>query len=74
LTSSSAAFFNAGNQSSQVVGGYVYDWLGYEALVLLSAAFTAVGWFLVPLVKIDRIEAKAKAVLPALLRSDRLES
>ena len=54
--------FNAGNQSSQVVGGHLYDWLGYTALVLISAAFTAVGWFLVPLVKIDRIEAKAQAV------------
>jgi len=54
--------FNAGNQSSQVVGGYLYDGLGYTALVLISAAFTAVGWFLVPLVKIDRIEARAQAV------------
>jgi hypothetical protein len=45
-----------------VVGGYLYDWLGYTALVLISAAFTAVGWFLVPLVKIDRIGAKAQAV------------
>jgi len=54
--------FNAGNQSSQVAGGYLYDWLGYTALVLISAAFTAVGWFLVPLVKIDRIEAKGQAV------------
>jgi predicted MFS family arabinose efflux permease len=52
--------FNAGNQSSQVAGGYLYDGLGYTALVLISAAFTAVGWFLVPLVKLDRIEAKAQ--------------
>ena len=36
--------FNAGNQSSQVVGGYLYDWLGYTALVLISSAFTAVRW------------------------------
>jgi len=55
------AVFNAGNQSSQVVGGYLYDGLGYAALVLISAAFTAVTWFLVPLVRIDRIEAKAQA-------------
>ena len=45
-----------------MAGGYFYDWLGYTALVLISAAFTAVGWFLVPLVKIDRIEAKGQAV------------
>jgi MFS family permease len=56
------AVFNAGNQGSQVVGGYLYDGLGYAALVLISAAFTAVTWFLVPLVRIDRIEAKAQAV------------
>jgi len=55
------AVFNAGSQSSQVVGGHLYDWLGYTALVLISTAFTAAGWFLVPLVKIDRIEAKARA-------------
>jgi MFS family permease len=53
--------FNGGAQSSQVVGGYLYDWLGYTALVLISATFTALAWLLVPLVKIDRIEAKARA-------------
>ena len=63
--------FNAGNQSSQVVGGYLYDWLGYTALVLISAAFTAVGWFLVPLVKIDRIEATALAVTVEARRASR---
>ena len=63
--------FNAGNQSSQVVGGYLYDGLGYTALVLISAAFTAVGWFLVPLVKIDRIEATAQAVTVEARRASR---
>ena len=29
-------------------------------LVLISTAFTAAAWFLVPLVKIERIEAKAR--------------
>ena len=53
--------FNGGTQGSQVVGGYLYDWLGYTYLVLISAGFTALAWFLVPLVKIDRIEAKARA-------------
>jgi len=55
------AVFNAGGQSAQVVGGHLYDWLGYTALVLISTAFTAVTWLLVPLVKIDRIDAKAQA-------------
>jgi MFS family permease len=52
--------FNAGNQSSRVVGAYLYDWLGYTPLVLISTAFTAAAWFLVPLVKVERIEAKAR--------------
>ena len=33
----------------------------FALLMAVSAAFTAVGWLLVPLVKIDRIEAKAQA-------------
>lgn len=58
--------YNGGVQGSQVVGGYLYDWLGYDNLVLISAAFTALAWFLVPLVKIDRIEARARqAAAPA---------
>ncbi|HXJ85123.1 MAG TPA: MFS transporter [Candidatus Methylomirabilis sp.] len=52
--------FNGGAQGSQVVGGYLYDWLGYTPLVLISSAFTALAWLLVPLVKIDRIEAQAR--------------
>jgi len=53
--------FNGGTQGSQVVGGHLYDWLGYTPLVLISTVFTALAWFLVPLVRIDRIEARAKA-------------
>ncbi len=52
--------YNGGMQGSQIVGGYLYDWLGYTLLVLISTAFTALAWFLVPLVKIDRIEARAR--------------
>ena len=55
--------FNGGTQGSQVVGGHLYDWLGYTPLVLISAAFTALAWLLVPLVKIDRIEARARDAL-----------
>ncbi|HSL48487.1 MAG TPA: MFS transporter, partial [Candidatus Deferrimicrobiaceae bacterium] len=68
------AVFNAGSQSSQVVGGYLYDWLGYTALVLISTAFTAVGWLLVPLVKIDRIEAKAQVAGEARAATRQLRS
>src|SRR5262245_25577991 len=52
--------YNGGAQGSQVVGGHLYDWLGYTPLVLISAAVTALAWLLVPLVKIDSIEARAR--------------
>src|SRR6267142_2057100 len=46
--------YNFGVQGSQVAGGYLYDWIGYTPLIIISAAFTAAAWLLVPLVKIDR--------------------
>jgi MFS family permease len=52
--------FNGGTQGAQVVGGHLYDWLGYTPLVLISSGATALAWLLVPLVKIDRIEARAR--------------
>jgi predicted MFS family arabinose efflux permease len=61
-----ASIYNVGTQASQNVGGRLYDQLGYLPLVLISAAMTAATWLLVPLVKIDRIEARARqAGLPA---------
>jgi len=54
------SIYNGGVQGSQVVGGYLYDWLGYTPLVLISTAFTAASWFLVPLVRIEHIEARAR--------------
>ncbi len=53
--------YNLGTQGSQVAGGYLYDGLGFVALVLISSAMTAMAWLLVPLVKIHRIEARARA-------------
>jgi MFS family permease len=59
--------YNGGTQISQNIGGRFYDSFGFTPLVLVSTAFTAAAWLLVPLVKIERIEAKAKqAELPAL--------
>ena len=52
--------FNGGMQVSQITGGYLYDWLGYTPLVLISAAMTALAWLLVPLVRIDLIAARAR--------------
>ena len=61
-----ASVYNVGTQASQNVGGRLYDHLGYLPLVLISTAMTAATWLLVPLVKIDRIEARAKhAEVPA---------
>lgn len=58
--------YNGGTQISQNIGGRLYDSFGFTPLVLISAAFTGAAWLLVPLVKIDRIEAKAKqAEVPA---------
>jgi MFS family permease len=54
------SIYNGGGQLSQNVGGRLYDTLGFTPLVLISTAFTAATWLLVPLVRIDRIEAEAK--------------
>jgi len=53
--------FNAGTQLSQNVGARLYEVYGYTPLVLISAAMSALTWLLVPLVRIDRIEAQARA-------------
>ncbi|OGL14952.1 MAG: hypothetical protein A3F92_01000 [Candidatus Rokubacteria bacterium RIFCSPLOWO2_12_FULL_71_22] len=53
------AVYNGGTQASDVVGSYLYDSLGYDALVLISTATSALVWPLLPLVRIDRIEARA---------------
>ena len=61
-----ASVYNVGTQASQNVGGRLYDHLGYLPLVLISTGMTAATWLLVPLVKIDRIEARARqAEVPA---------
>jgi MFS family permease len=48
--------FNGGVQLSQIVGGQLYDLLGFTRLILISAAFTALSWLLVPLLRPDRLE------------------
>ena len=57
--------YNAGQQGSQVVGGYLYDWLGYTPLVFISAAATGVILVMVPWLHIDTLEARARAVADA---------
>jgi predicted MFS family arabinose efflux permease len=53
--------FNLGVQLAENVGARLYDRLGYAPLVCIAAMMTALTWLLVPLVKIDRIEAQARA-------------
>jgi predicted MFS family arabinose efflux permease len=52
--------FNGSTQLSTNVGGRLYDALGFGPLVLISTVMTAFAWLLVPLVKIERIEAAAR--------------
>jgi predicted MFS family arabinose efflux permease len=56
--------YNLGVQGSQVTGGYLYDRVGYIPLVVASAALTALGWALVPLVNIPEIERRARQAGP----------
>jgi MFS family permease len=53
--------YNIGMSISDATGGYLYDWFGYTILVLISATVTALAWVVVPFVRIDRIEARARA-------------
>jgi MFS family permease len=62
------SIFNLGTKGSQIVGGWLYTTVGYQWLVVISAAFTAAAWLLVPLVKIDELEPRAEpkgAISPA---------
>jgi predicted MFS family arabinose efflux permease len=53
--------FNLGTRLSENIGARLYDVVGYERLVYISAAMTALTWLLVPLVKFDRIDGRARA-------------
>jgi predicted MFS family arabinose efflux permease len=68
------SLINLANQASQSVGAHMYTALGqgqsaYTLLVLVSAATKAAVWLLVPLVRIERIEAQAVA---AIARDERV--
>jgi MFS family permease len=55
------SLYNGGVQGSEIIGGWLYEALGYTWLILISAAFTALCWLLVPLVRVEQIEAQASA-------------
>ncbi len=42
---------NFGMQAGQIIGGKLYENIGYSWLVVISAAFTALMWFFLPLVR-----------------------
>jgi len=59
--------YNGGTQISENIGARLYDTYGYTPLVIVSTVTTAAVWLLVPFVRIDRIEAKARrAEMPAV--------
>jgi MFS family permease len=51
------SIYNGGVQGSQIIGGWLYKSLGYTWLILISAGFTALCLLLVPLVRVEQIEA-----------------
>jgi MFS family permease len=52
------SIYNLGTQGSQIVGGWLYGSVGYASLILISSAFTALCWLIVPFVRVDQIEAR----------------
>jgi predicted MFS family arabinose efflux permease len=42
---------NVGRTSSTFLGGWLYDWLGFTPLIVVSATFTALCWFIVPFLR-----------------------
>ena len=52
--------YNLGSQLSENVGARLYDMVGYERLVYIAAGMTALTWVLMPLVKFDRLDARAR--------------
>jgi hypothetical protein len=51
-------------QLSTNVGARLYDTIGFTGLVVVSATVTALAYLIVPWVRIDAIEARARATAP----------
>jgi len=49
--------YNGAVQLSQITGGWLYDQVGFTRLIFISAGFTALCWFLVPLLKLEELAA-----------------
>jgi MFS family permease len=59
------SIYNGAVQLSQITGGWLYDRLGFTRLILISAAFTALCWLLVPLLKLEELEPARDKEAPA---------
>ena len=53
--------YNGAVQISQITGGWLYGQLGFTRLIFISAAFTALCWLLVPLLKLEELAPQCKA-------------
>jgi MFS family permease len=54
------SIYNGAVQFSQVIGGWLYGQLGLTRLIFISAAFTALCWLLVPLLRLEQLEPEHK--------------
>jgi MFS family permease len=48
--------YNGGVQLSQIVGGWLYDWIGFTPLIFIAAGFTALCWLIVPALRLEQFE------------------
>ncbi len=47
--------YNLAKQPGPILGGYLYDWgVPVSILVIISAGFTMLCWFLIPLFKLEQ--------------------
>ena len=59
------SIYTGGQQGSQVVGGYLYDWVGFTPLIFISAGATALVLFMLPWLPVREIEERARAAAAA---------
>ncbi|MBI2023436.1 MFS transporter [Candidatus Giovannonibacteria bacterium] len=47
------SFWNIGAMSSAALGGWLFDQIGLQPLIIVSAVFTALTWLIVPYLKLE---------------------
>jgi MFS family permease len=52
--------YNGAVQLSQITGGWLYAQVGFTRLIFISAAFTALCWLLVPLLKLEELKPERR--------------